>query len=285
MEQDDPGEEASIARPILNVNGILIRPRRSSILERFGGIWFCSMIILSLGFLGLLLWVAFVYRRHAEETCDQPIAGMLNLLVLLLVLNCCQSQIIRCAFCLCNNRGSEPLCAVGCRWALAISLLLWPMAAGIMLARVRECPDEVVMALSVLLSYFCVFVVAAICLPVCFITMLLRHLRRGVVQLPDIAEGERGVALAADVVEQLPKMPFEAMFLDASGDVQCPICFEDFDADRPISQTRCTPSAHTFHTECLLSWTRHARTCPLCREDLDPGEVPHRVASVELADV
>eukprot|EP00929_Paragymnodinium_shiwhaense_P000224 TRINITY_DN100471_c0_g1_i1.p1 TRINITY_DN100471_c0_g1~~TRINITY_DN100471_c0_g1_i1.p1 ORF type:complete len:310 (+),score=52.25 TRINITY_DN100471_c0_g1_i1:169-1098(+) len=49
-----------------------------------------------------------------------------------------------------------------------------------------------------------------------------------------------------------------------SGDCCC--CTEAFDAEKPIVKTPC---GHYYHKECLHDWLKLARTCPLCRLDLD----------------
>lgn len=49
-----------------------------------------------------------------------------------------------------------------------------------------------------------------------------------------------------------------------SGDCCC--CCEDFNADKAILRTPC---AHYFHEECLAQWLKLAKTCPICRQDLD----------------
>lgn len=48
-------------------------------------------------------------------------------------------------------------------------------------------------------------------------------------------------------------------------DTMCPICREDYlDSDRLMSIERC---CHAFHAECIQTWLRTAKTCPLCRAD------------------
>lgn len=47
---------------------------------------------------------------------------------------------------------------------------------------------------------------------------------------------------------------------------ECCCCTECFNAEKEIV---CTPCDHYFHKECLGEWLKLARTCPLCRKDLD----------------
>jgi hypothetical protein len=47
---------------------------------------------------------------------------------------------------------------------------------------------------------------------------------------------------------------------------ECPCCFECFDANEVIVKTPCQ---HYFHRRCLESWLKLAKTCPLCRNDIE----------------
>lgn len=47
---------------------------------------------------------------------------------------------------------------------------------------------------------------------------------------------------------------------------ECCVCSESYSEDTPMKRTPCN---HYFHTECLEKWLKVARTCPLCRLDLE----------------
>lgn len=49
---------------------------------------------------------------------------------------------------------------------------------------------------------------------------------------------------------------------------ECCICTEPFASDQrnPIKRTACQ---HFFHKDCLENWLKRAKTCPLCRNDLE----------------
>lgn len=47
---------------------------------------------------------------------------------------------------------------------------------------------------------------------------------------------------------------------------ECCVCSEPYSAEMPMKKTPCK---HYFHTECLEKWLKVARTCPLCRLDLE----------------
>lgn len=47
---------------------------------------------------------------------------------------------------------------------------------------------------------------------------------------------------------------------------ECPVCYQEFVEDEPIKRTPCK---HFFHEPCLGKWLQNAKSCPLCREDLE----------------
>lgn len=47
---------------------------------------------------------------------------------------------------------------------------------------------------------------------------------------------------------------------------ECCCCCENFNAEKDIVRTPCK---HFFHRECLAEWFKLAKTCPVCRLDLD----------------
>eukprot|EP00425_Heterocapsa_triquetra_P008284 CAMPEP_0195160234 /NCGR_PEP_ID=MMETSP0448-20130528/186565_1 /TAXON_ID=66468 /ORGANISM="Heterocapsa triquestra, Strain CCMP 448" /LENGTH=111 /DNA_ID=CAMNT_0040199035 /DNA_START=390 /DNA_END=721 /DNA_ORIENTATION=+ len=89
--------------------------------------------------------------------------------------------------------------------------------------------------------------------------------RRGLVRLP-----RNRAAAPESVIGDLPLVIFSPERFDDAGGPgcfpsQCPVCLEDFDRERTISQTPCH---HVYHTECLRGWLEVERRCPLCRHDL-----------------
>lgn len=74
-------------------------------------------------------------------------------------------------------------------------------------------------------------------------------------------------------LDRLEVIPFEPDLFgppEASDDPrpsgECCCCMVAFDAETPILKTPCN---HYYHRECLGDWLKLARTCPLCRCDLE----------------
>lgn len=93
--------------------------------------------------------------------------------------------------------------------------------------------------------------------------MLASLLRRGLLPTSMISADRKAPEGTMDLQETITYEP--AVFRDST---QCPMCLEDFAAEQKIKKTLCH---HIFHEECLASWFRVNRTCPLCRADLSQG--------------
>ena len=75
--------------------------------------------------------------------------------------------------------------------------------------------------------------------------------------------GGRGAGLTPEEVGELPCHEFEEE--GAAGGGECAVCMEAFRAgDRCRVLPRC---GHGFHAECVDSWLRKSRRCPLCRAE------------------
>jgi len=75
--------------------------------------------------------------------------------------------------------------------------------------------------------------------------------------------GGRGAGLTPEEVGELPCHEFEEE--GAGGGGECAVCMEAFRAgDRCRVLPRC---GHGFHAECVDSWLRKSRRCPLCRAE------------------
>ena len=57
---------------------------------------------------------------------------------------------------------------------------------------------------------------------------------------------------------------------DQSLSTECPICLEPLGTD--YSLATCD---HKFHTACLHTWRKTAKTCPMCRTDLPSSKIRH----------
>lgn len=88
---------------------------------------------------------------------------------------------------------------------------------------------------------------------------LTRSVRR-VLQLGTVLAGQR---LSDEEIRALPKVRF-----DQSEQQNCAICLEAYQRGEFLTSLRCQ---HFFHVECLGRWFRRSTQCPLCRQQILPG--------------
>eukprot|EP00927_Polykrikos_kofoidii_P031472 TRINITY_DN27048_c0_g1_i2.p1 TRINITY_DN27048_c0_g1~~TRINITY_DN27048_c0_g1_i2.p1 ORF type:complete len:350 (-),score=55.89 TRINITY_DN27048_c0_g1_i2:120-1169(-) len=121
---------------------------------------------------------------------------------------------------------------------------------------------------EIVLIVAAIFLVASTLLPlILYLTvMLLIHLvNRGV--LTNQKAAREGTLELLEVVTYDPSLfsPADAVN-DPRPSGECCCCTENFDTEIPIVKTPCN---HYYHKSCLGDWLKLARTCPLCRCDLE----------------
>ena len=50
--------------------------------------------------------------------------------------------------------------------------------------------------------------------------------------------------------------------------MQCSVCWDDFKLDEDVRQLKCE---HIFHENCIIPWLELHNTCPVCRQEQEPG--------------
>lgn len=78
-------------------------------------------------------------------------------------------------------------------------------------------------------------------------------------------------AASREAINRMDTVPYNAeTFVQGEGPsvapLECCCCMETFGEQKVIV---CTPCTHYFHRDCLKEWLKVAKTCPLCRRDLD----------------
>ena len=77
-------------------------------------------------------------------------------------------------------------------------------------------------------------------------------------------ERAEAAGLTADELAELPCQDFKTAAAGTGGD--CAVCLEEFLAgDRCRLLPRCQ---HGFHAQCVDSWLRKSRLCPVCRAEV-----------------
>ncbi|CAM0944386.1 unnamed protein product [Alopecurus aequalis] len=109
---------------------------------------------------------------------------------------------------------------------------------------------------------------AVVLLITCVVLVLVIHvivvvwtIRRGESRDEERAEA---TGLTADELAELPCQDFKTAAAGTGGD--CAVCLEAFLAgDRCRVLPRCQ---HGFHAQCVDSWLRKSRRCPVCRAEV-----------------
>lgn len=78
-----------------------------------------------------------------------------------------------------------------------------------------------------------------------------------------------------DAIERMEVLEFNPQLFGSLGvSRECCCCMEEFGVGREIVRTPCS---HYYHRDCLKEWLRLAKTCPLCRNDIDAPAQPETV--------
>eukprot|EP00931_Biecheleriopsis_adriatica_P092186 TRINITY_DN66003_c0_g1_i1.p1 TRINITY_DN66003_c0_g1~~TRINITY_DN66003_c0_g1_i1.p1 ORF type:complete len:299 (+),score=52.08 TRINITY_DN66003_c0_g1_i1:32-928(+) len=262
VEQGVPRREASRRA---------VRASLSQVIEvsftRMARTFVCIGLLLMIGMMVILVWSQFVYSDHQHDFCDQPLAFMLRLIFIIVIVQGLQKDIAQ--HCLCYDMAQEgpfpPLRVRLLRWVSALSAIVWPGAAGYMLANTHECSRELKTAVEVIIGYYVALVCLLFVVPALFISVMLCLIRRGLVRLPRMPG-----AAPEGLLERLPTVDFDSNLFDDSSEPgryasSCAVCLEDFGTEQTITLTPC---GHVFHKQCLEGWLQMACSCPLCRSDL-----------------
>ncbi|KAL6633609.1 hypothetical protein ACP70R_026280 [Stipagrostis hirtigluma subsp. patula] len=99
----------------------------------------------------------------------------------------------------------------------------------------------------------------------------------------DHADEEEGgrVGLSA---EEVGELPCHELREEGAGGGECAVCLEAFrDGDQCRALPRC---GHGFHPECVDSWLRKSRRCPICRaEVVAPGKYAGAVEEAAAPEI
>jgi hypothetical protein len=88
------------------------------------------------------------------------------------------------------------------------------------------------------------------------------------------ARSRRQRGLDAAVIETFPTMAYADVreHKTVKGALECAVCLSEFDDDETL---RLLPKcSHVFHPDCIDTWLASHVTCPVCRANLVPEDVP-----------
>eukprot|EP00439_Symbiodinium_sp_Y106_P020732 s1607_g2.t1 len=236
-------------------------------LARHSRLVMCTVVMLLTGMLLILFWSQMVFSSHEFDSCDQPLALMIRLIFVIVMVQTMQKAISR--HCLCydavEDGPPEPLRVRVFRALAASAAVLWPLVAGVMLFQSKNCSKALTTAVAVIIGYYLILVIVVLVLPAVALGAVLCLIRSGRLRLPRMPG-----AAPEGAVESLPAAEFDSgrFCQDGRGEfpASCAVCLETFTAQKEIVKMPCN---HVFHRSCLSGWFQVARTCPLCRGDVE----------------
>ncbi|KAG9029760.1 hypothetical protein FRB95_004912 [Tulasnella sp. JGI-2019a] len=73
--------------------------------------------------------------------------------------------------------------------------------------------------------------------------------------------------LPAHIISLLPTLPYKDS-KEAQKEERCPICLDDYGQDDTVMGI--AECGHFFHKDCFQPWLKTSRTCPYCRQNINP---------------
>lgn len=146
----------------------------------------------------------------------------------------------------------------------------WLIAGYIMTSAAETCPKtnpELYNWVRFLAIFGMIVLVFSTTFPLLVLmAVMLYHLMvsRGWIRSPNAAHEDSINAL--EKVEYSPDLFKDSESQEDGPPADCCCCMEEFTREKPIVVTPCR---HYFHQACLAEWLRLAKSCPLCRNNLD----------------
>jgi E3 ubiquitin-protein ligase RNF115/126 len=66
-------------------------------------------------------------------------------------------------------------------------------------------------------------------------------------------------------VESLEKIQITEDNIDKYKEIECCVCYDNFEIDNKLVKLECS---HSFHKDCIENWLNMHNTCPVCRSEL-----------------
>lgn len=200
----------------------------------------------------------YVLIEYSDVPCDVPLSDWL---IVKMVLDACSPQL--------QGRSENELQPVS--WAFILLQNCW-LGVGYHWVFSSKTCEATNPSLFYLVRFLVVFwtlvllLVVALPLLLSLVVLVVVYLvRAGIIKNPRAADG--------DTLQRMHRVPYDPSLFSASDAIddprpssECCCCCDGFGPDKVIVRTPCK---HYYHETCLGDWLKLAKTCPLCRCDLD----------------
>ncbi|GMH95891.1 hypothetical protein TrST_g3404 [Triparma strigata] len=260
-------------------------------LRVFFGLITCLIIPTATTLFSLLIWMLISVRNEHEYECDQPLKAYAYLALIVAVYTPQHRKIKKFGFGYDRERDGprRPRNVLLFDRAYQVCFLLYSILGIVWVQNSETCHETAPQLYKSTLTFvicqtilLVLLLLPLMCVPCIFIYLL----RSGVLFAnPNGAHG-RTMGLEKSLFEQLPIIKFNPeLFDNETHPTECCICMVDFDTTDDDKGIIKTPCSHVFHKECLATWLKNHRHCPLCRKDLGLGPEPDSPAPNETTPV
>ncbi|CAD5206672.1 unnamed protein product [Bursaphelenchus okinawaensis] len=91
---------------------------------------------------------------------------------------------------------------------------------------------------------------------------------------------EQNIGLSKSDIKRVPIINVTSTHVENG--TQCTTCFDNFELDQEVAQLNCK---HIFHKDCITPWLERQKTCPICRQPVDPSQWPEGEKDRVITDV
>lgn len=91
---------------------------------------------------------------------------------------------------------------------------------------------------------------------------------------------EQSQGLRKEDAKRVPETKVTQKHVDNGA--QCTTCMDIFVLDETVCQLNCS---HIFHKQCIVPWLERQKTCPICRQEVDPNVWPGAAPPRLITDV
>lgn len=270
--------------PAAQADAIVFQVHEEEVLRQHFVRWICFIFAVTVATipvcLGLFLWLVIEFHAYKETACGSPLQTYAIGAMVIISVKTFNNQLIRC-FCCWGPDPESPLPEQPppnrvkvYRMTLELFIFVWHILGVIWvsvdapdvessLPSCGEAAPELLESVKVYASFNIAVTI--------FQALAIIGLRRvfQIVYRTGLVNSS-SAAPEGTLEKSTAKVDAQTLEAHVQENPSCPVCMEDYKpGDNDILKVR--QCGHIFHRDCLKSWMKVNRTCPLCRLDLVSG--------------